>query len=75
MLVGLSEGVFLFAMGLGFFICYFSSKTDDKEIKSLGHVIGMLIIALATLFVMLNLIKMPIYHSEAKTMKCFGMMR
>lgn len=75
MIVGLSEGVFLFAMGLGYFICYFSSKAEDKEIKSLGHVIGMLIIALSTLFVMLNLIKAPEYHSTTKTMKCVSMMR
>ncbi len=67
----------LFAMGLGFFVCYFARKADD-EIKSLGRVVGLLILGLSTLFVFLNLIGLGQMGQCAKSMKCmphYGTMR
>ncbi|GEM_PF-3772330 len=74
--VGLTNAALLFAMGLGFFICYFAKKGDD-EIKSLGRVIGLLILGLSTLFIFLNLIGIAQIKPHMKSMQCMqsGMYR
>ncbi len=69
MICGLTNAALLFAMGLGFFICYFAKKADD-EIKSLGRVVGLLILGLATLFIFLNLIGIEQTTPYMQSMKC-----
>lgn len=66
---GLANAALLFAMGLGFFICYFAKKADD-EIKSLGRVVGLLILGLSTLFILLNLIGISQMKPYMKPMQC-----
>ena len=71
------NGVLLLAMGLGFFVCYFAKKADD-ELKSLGRVIGLIIMGLATLCIFLNFITPPQDYPVMRSAKCFmhkGMMR
>ena len=51
---GIAEGVLLFALGFGYIICILSKK-EDKELKQLGHVIGMCIIVLSSVFILLSL--------------------
>ncbi len=76
MMVGITNAALLFAMGLGFFVCYFARKADE-EIKSLGRVVGLLILGLATLFIFLNLIGLGQINPYMQSMKCMyhGAMR
>lgn len=73
---GLANAGLLFAMGLGFFICYFAKKADD-EIKSLGRVVGLLILGLSLLFILLNIINLTQIKPYTKSMQCMqrGMYR
>lgn len=66
---GLTNAALLFAMGLGFFICYFAKKADE-EIKSLGRVVGLLVLGLSTLFILLNLIGIAQMRPYIKSMEC-----
>lgn len=66
---GCGNAGLLFAMGLGFFICYFAKKADE-EIKSLGRVVGLLILGLSTLFILLNLIGITQVKPNMKPMQC-----
>ena len=50
---GIAEGVLLFALGFGYIICILSKK-EDKELKQLGHVIGMCMIVLSSVFILLS---------------------
>lgn len=72
-----SNGVLLFAMGLGFFVCYFAKKADD-ELKALGRVVGLIIMGLATLCILLNFIGPSDDYAGRRPAKCVmykGMMR
>ncbi len=73
----LSNGVLLFAMGLGFFVCYFAKKADD-EIKGLGRVVGLIIMGLSTLCIFLNFIAQTQDYPGQRPVKCYmhkGMMQ
>lgn len=77
-MLGVSNAVLLFALGLGFFVCYFAKKADD-ELKALGRVVGLIIMGLATLFIFLNFIMdPPSDYSAKRPVSCVmhkGMMR
>ncbi len=53
--LGLIEAVLLLAMGFGYVVIFLGNKVEDKNVKGLGHVIGMTMIALSVLFIFLTL--------------------
>lgn len=51
---GITEAALLFALGFGYIICLLARK-EDKDLKQLGHVIGMSIIVLSSALILLSL--------------------
>lgn len=52
---GLTYGILLLALGVGYIVCYLANR-EDKRLRSLGLIIGAVIIAVSTLMLLNNLL-------------------
>lgn len=51
---GIAETALMFALGFGYIICSLAKK-EDKGMQGLGHLIGISIMVLSSLFILLNI--------------------
>jgi hypothetical protein len=53
MIFGITEVALMFALGFGYIICSLAKK-EDKGMQGLGHLIGISIMVLSSLFILVN---------------------